>query len=225
MIKALNKYVYEKAVKKDKVDVLKEFSTETDNPKSFSIEKFLGFNRKWDDGTEKDKRRLILDFRVKMIDYLAELAICNFERNLEDIDKGEYSSELLKDDEFQIFEALSDFSQHKIISRRDIQELELTGNSVINGLLDILMSYAFSEDKKYRRKIKAVISKSRMEATLHENMNEKVKYMKFDEEDLWNFDIEQLDNYSKLRLIVDFVASMTDKYSVELYQKFAGMRL
>lgn len=27
------------------------------------------------------------------------------------------------------------------------------------------------------------------------------------------------------RLIVDFVASMTDKYSVELYQKFAGMRL
>lgn len=225
MIKALNKYVYERAVEKEKVNVLKKFSTDADDPKSFSVEKLIGFNRYWNDGTEKDKRRLILDFRVKMIDYLSKLAIDNFEKNLEDIDKGEYSNELLKDDEFQVFGALSDFSQHKIISRRDIQELELTGNSVINGLLDIMMSYAFSEDKKYRRKIKAVISKSRMEVTLHENKFDDIKFKKFDEEDLWNFDIEQLDNYSKLRLIVDFVASMTDKYSVELYQKFAGMRL
>lgn len=47
----------------------------------------------------------------------------------------------------------------------------------------------------------------------------------FTEENLWEFDIEQLDNYGKLRLIVDFVASMTDRYLVELYQKFAGMML
>ena len=87
------------------------------------------------------------------------------------------------------------------------------------------MSYAFSEDKKFRSKIKAVISKSRMEVTLHENKYEGVDFKIFYEEDLWDFDIEQLDNYSKLRLIVDFVASMTDKYSVELYQKFAGMKM
>ena len=87
------------------------------------------------------------------------------------------------------------------------------------------MSYAFSEDKKFRRKIKAVISKSRMEAIIHEYSFKGAKFKKFNEEDLWDFDIEELDNYSKLRLIVDFVASMTDKYSVELYQKFAGIRL
>lgn len=87
------------------------------------------------------------------------------------------------------------------------------------------MSYAFSEDKKFRRKIKAVISISRMEATIHENNYSGVKYKIFNDDDLWNFDIEQISNYNKLRLIVDFVASMTDKYSVELYQKFAGMRL
>ena len=49
--------------------------------------------------------------------------------------------------------------------------------------------------------------------------------MIFEEKDFWDFDVETLDNYSKLRLIVDFVASMTDKYSVELYQKFAGMSM
>ena len=225
MIRALNMYVYEKAVENNKIDFLKKYAPGKKNAQKFSIENLIGFKRKWSNNTDKDKRRLILDFRVKMIDYLTELAIKNFIRNLEDIDNGKYDNELLKDDNYCVFSALSEFAQRKIIARRDIQELELTGNSVINGLLDILMRYAFSEDKKYRSKIKAVISKSRMEVTIHEHDFKKVKFKTFNENDLWKFDVEQLDNYSKLRLIVDFVASMTDKYSVELYQRFAGMRM
>lgn len=226
MVETLDKYIKEKVSKKENGDaLLHKYLKDKNNPDSFSIEELIGFKSEWDDGSKKDKRRLILDFRVALIGYLTRLAITNFENHLEDIDKGTYSNELLKEDPYEVFGALSDFSYRKIISRRDIQELELTGNSVINGLLDILMNYAFSEDKKYRAKIKAVISKSRMEVTLHENMHKNELYKIFEEEDLWNFDVEQLDNYSKLRLIVDFVASMTDKYSVELYQKFAGMRL
>lgn len=225
MVNTLNKYIYKNAIKNKKADALKEFCDDPKKLETFSIEKLIGYERIWDDGTVKDKRRQILDFRVYLINYLIKLAVDNFVNNLEAIDKGEYSKELLKDDNLGVSDALSEFAKHKIIARRDIQELELTGNSVINGLLDILMSYAFSEDKKFRAKIKAVISKSRMEATLHENNYPNVKYKIFDEEDLWEFDVEQLDNYSKLRLIVDFVASMTDKYSVELYQKFAGMKL
>lgn len=225
MIDALNKFVYQRAVKKDKVDVLRKYSDDSEKPETFSIEKLINFTRKWKDGTDKDKRRLILDFRVALIGYLTKLAIDNFVKHLEEIDSGKYSKELLKDDDYQVFGALGDFAKYKIIARRDIQEVELTGNSVINGLLDILMSYAFSEDKKYRSKIKAVISKSRMEVTMHEYKYKGVSFKTFNEDDLWNFDIDNLDNYSKLRLIVDFVASMTDKYSVELYQKFSGMRM
>ena len=226
MVKFINKRIVKKVLEKDNGEALLEpYLTKKGDLQSFSVEELIGFSRSWEDGTPKDKRRLILDFRVKMIGYLTKLAYNNFVDNLEDIDKGIYSKELLKDDNYEVFKALSDFSFHMIISRRAIQEVELTGNSVINGLLDILMNYAFSEDVKFRSKIKAVISKSRMEVTLHENEFKKVKYKKFEEEDLWKFDVEQLDNYSKLRLIVDFVASMTDKYSVELYQKFAGMRM
>lgn len=225
MVKSLNKFVVKRAKKNKRVDLLKAYATDPDNPETFSIEKLIGFDRVWKDDTEKDKRRLIVDFRVALIGYLTQLAINNFEKNLESIDKGTYSNELLKEDDYGIFGSLSDFTFHNIIQRRAIQEVELTGNSVINGLLDILMSYAFSEDKKFRSKIKAVISKSRIEVTLHENMFSDVVFKKFGEEDLWNFDVEKLDNYSKLRLIVDFVASMTDKYSMELYQRFAGMRM
>ena len=64
-----------------------------------------------------------------------------------------------------------------------------------------------------------------MEAMIHEYNYNSVDYKIFNEDDWWNFDIENISNYHKLRLIVDFVASMTDKYSVELYQKFAGMRM
>ena len=226
MIKALNKYIIDEVLKKTNGnDILIKYASQQGTPKSFSIENLIGFKRVRENGDHKGNRRLVLDFRVALINYLTKLAVTNFVNNLEKIDSGEYSKELLKDDPYEVFAALSEFAKRNIISRRDIQELELTGNSVINGLLDILISYAFSEDKKYRSKIKAVISKSRMEVTLHENFHEGMEYKTFEEDDLWKFDIEQLDNYSKLRLIVDFVASMTDKYSVELYQKFAGMRM
>lgn len=226
MIDTLNKYIFGTVSKKENgMELMGPYLEEVEGQQKFSIEKLINLKKEWDNGSHKDKRRLLLDFRVKLIDYLVNLAVKNFEKNLEDIDKGEYPKELLKDDPLEIFGALSDFARRKIISRRDVQEVELTGHSVINGLLDILMKYAFSDDKKYRSKIKAVISKSRMEVTLHENEYNKETFKTFDEDDLWKFDIKNLDDYSKLRLIVDFVASMTDKYSVELYQKFAGMRM
>lgn len=225
MVDAISFFIVQGAKEKGRLEILAEFSKDPGNSEQFSIEKFLGFKREWKDGTKKDKRRLIVDFRVALINYLTKFTIEQFIDNLEGIDTGKYSSELLKEDPYGVFDALSKFSLHKIISRRDIQELELTGNSVINGLLNILMSYTFSEDRKFRSKIKAVISKSRVEATLHENMHKGNTFMKFEEKDFWDFDVETLDNYSKLRLIVDFVASMTDKYSVELYQKFAGMSM
>lgn len=226
MVEFINKSIVKKVSEKENGEVLLlPYLEKEKDLQSFSVEKLIDFKREWEDGTPKDKRRLILDFRVKMIEYLTQLAYKNFVKNLEKIDNGEYSNELLKDDDYGVFKALSNFALQKIISKRAIQEVELTGNSVINGLLDILMSYAFSEDSKFRSKIKAVISKSRMEVTLHEHNFKNVSYKLFSEDDIWNFDVENLDNYSKLRLIVDFVASMTDKYSVELYQKFAGMRM
>lgn len=226
MIAAINSYIIKRVSSKpDGERILSPYLNKAGDIKSFSVEKLLGFNRFWNDNMQKDDKRLILDLRVAMIRYLSKVALKNFENHLEEIDQGTYSKELLKEDDLEVFAALSDFAKHKLISRRDVQELELTGNSVINGLLDILLRYAFSEDKKYRSKIKAIISKSRMEATIFEKKYAEELHKTFSEEDLWEFDIEQLDNYSKLRLIVDFVASMTDKYSVELYQKFAGMML
>lgn len=225
----LSKYVESNV--KDRAILEDYYIIKEDDPekkKVFSIEKLIGFERTWgaEGNFKKDHRRLIFDFREKLIDYLINVTVNVFIDNLQEIDEGSFREELLEKDSFMVSKALGKFTRKFIISRREIQQTELTGSSVITGLLDILLRYSFHEDKKYRSKINAVIAKSRLEELIHENIHKTLTYNIFKERDeLWNFDIENLSPYAKLRVIVDFIASMTDKYSVELYQRLSGMRL
>lgn len=230
IVNFLDEYIEEHV--EDKADLNESLVTkkiEGIEKKVFSIEKLIGFSRTWDDkekGFPKDRRRVIIDFRDKLIDYLVKKTVSIFVDNLHNIDEGMCEDELLHLDKLKVSKALSAFTKKYIISRRDIQQTELTGNSVITGLLDILLRYSFHEEKKYRSKINAVIAKSRLEALIHEYKYPELTYNVFKErKDMWDFDIENLSPYAKLRVIVDFVGSMTDKYSVELYQKLSGMRL
>lgn len=231
IVNFLNEYIQEHVVDQAalyKYTVEKQIGSE--KKKQFSIEKLIGFERDWPTNdyqkTPKDHRRLILDFREKLIDYLIDVTLRIFNDNLKEIDEGTFDEELLHLDEYKVAKALGAFTKKYIISRREIQQTELSGNSVISGLLDILIKYTFHEDRKYRSKINAVIAKSRLEVLIHENKYADHEYNDFDERhELWKFDIEELSCYAKLRVIVDFIGSMTDKYSVELYQKFCGMKL
>jgi len=226
----MNEYIEKKVENKDDLaDYMITKKTENGTKKAFSIEKLIGFSRTWDSGDKniaKDRRRLIFDFREKLMEYMVNLTIDKFVDNLEDIDKGEKVDELLRLDKFKVSKALGAFTYRYLITKRDVQQTELTGNSVISGLLDILLTYTFHEEKKYRAKINAVIARSRLEELIHEDKYQELQYNIFKEKnELWDYDIENLTPYAKLRVIVDFVASMTDKYSVQLYQKLSGMML
>ena len=50
-------------------------------------------------------------------------------------------------------------------------------------------------------------------------------YHFYTEDEFAELKIEDLDQYSKLRMVVDFVSGMTDKYAVTLYQQLSGQRL
>lgn len=226
----MNEYIEKQVENKDDLaDYMITKKTDNGTKKVFSIEKLIGFSRTWDPGDKnipKDRRRLIFDFREKLMEYMVNLTVDKFVDKLEDIDKGEKVDELLRLDKFKVSKALGAFTYRYIITKRDVQQTELTGNSVISGLLDILLKYTFHEEKKYRAKINAVIARSRLEELIHENKYQELQYNIFKEKnELWDYDIENLTPYAKLRVIVDFVASMTDKYSVQLYQKLSGMML
>lgn len=199
-------------------------SKESANPRN--IRDIIGFPLSDYEIQNEDPRKVRLILREYMITYLVDLAIRNFIKNLEDIDKGEYSKELIYDDPDLVAKALKDFTRRKILSNRNVLKFEITGNSVITGLLDILIKYFFHSDKSYRSRLNSIISDSRIAVAMLEDLPDEYSDSRaIPIEETGDFDVAKLSPYTKLRMIVDFVASMTDKYSVELYQTLSGNSL
>lgn len=125
--------------------------------------------------------------------------------------------------------------------KKEIVESELTGNSVLTGLLDILIKYVFDAgvDASYSRRVKTIISKTSMKVVDHEQFYKNDFHHSYIDKKLSriegldgtfesyfdDIDINKMSQYSKLRMIVDFVSGMTDKYAVTLYQQLSGQRL
>lgn len=98
--------------------------------------------------------------------------------------------------------------------------------SFITGLLDILIKYFFHPSKSYHFRLNGIISESRMAVAMKEDLSDEYPENKvISQDEICDFDVGRLSPYARLRMIVDFVASMTDKYSVELYQTLSGNSL
>lgn len=209
------------------INYLDGYLSKKTNNQNYSILKTieLDFDKKGID--KNDEKRKMCDFRVAITRYLVNLAISKFKTNLEKIDKGEYSKELIEDGDM-VSKALQDFAAKNIFPRYEIEQIELTGNSVIKGLLNILLDCAFNQDKKFRNHLKSVISKTFLKvAKREENVNDipPTEYKFFSNEEIASFDIENLSPYSKLRTIIDLISGMTDRHAVSMYQKLSGQRL
>ena len=190
------------------------------------IRDIIGLPYSDDEIKKKDQRQVCLELREHLITYLVDLVIRNFNDKIDKIDKGTYSKELIYDDPFFVAKALKDFTKRKILSNKNVLKFEITGNSVITGLFDILINYFFHSDKHYHSRLNGIISESRMAIAMKENYpNKYPEHVVISSDEIGGFDIRGLSQYAKFRMIVDYVASMTDKYSVELYQTLSGNSL
>lgn len=163
----------------------------------------------------KNEVTKMVNFRIQVIQTLVILAIKNFENNIDKIENGNYNTELIFDDnENKLAKTLKDISGEKIFTYRDINSLEVTGHSVIAGILNFYIKLIFHSDKKYKKRAKALLSHSIVRAALEEN-------------GLTGPDakIDDLPDYYKLRIIVDFVSGMTDQFAVNHYQKLSGQKI
>ncbi|MBC8487763.1 MAG: dNTP triphosphohydrolase [Bacteroidetes bacterium] len=157
----------------------------------------------------------IVKFRIFLIQELVNIACTNFLENIDKIEKGEYHNELIFDGEKCLAETLDKFTNEFIFTKREIQSLELTGESVLTGLLDLFIDDIINYNKnKYTKKraekLMGLISGSLKVSALIESKET---------------DIFKIDNYYKLRLIVDFISGMTDKFALSLYQKLSGIKI
>jgi dGTPase len=156
----------------------------------------------------------IVQFRIGVIRILVDLAVNNFIENIDKIYQGDYNKELiLDDDKFNLAKRLGEFSTEIIFPSRVITSLELTGHSVLSGLLDYYITFIFHQDKAYRKRAQSLISKSVLKVAFFENNLPE------------NSKIEQLNDYYKLRIIVDYISGMTDQFALKHYQELSGQKI
>jgi dGTPase len=226
----------------------------------------------------------MVKFRIYLIQRLVDLAAANFLKNYDLILTGKYNKELIFDDEKGLGVALQAFCYENIFPSREITSLELTGHSVITGLLEIYIDFVFNEEKDYRKRVEGLISDSIIRVAIEENKNSiiknrlkeieeyiaseadpkkrdalrkkrelienndkelsnlkeklnstqneerdenkaKIKEIEFHLHEFVNPTLDDLNDYFKLRVIVDYISGMTDQFALSQFQMLSGQKI
>lgn len=149
---------------------------------------------------------LITKIRNALITKLVDLAFTHFEQHIDEIEAGSYNKELIFSAS-PLADHLQKFCIEKIFSIEEIYRLELVGHSVLTGLLDYFIDWLFIKGKDYRRRAVKLLS-------------DRILHLALSETGAGCF--EDLPDYYKLRVIVDYLAGMTDRYALSLYRKLSG---
>ncbi|MBR3577698.1 MAG: dNTP triphosphohydrolase [Bacteroidales bacterium] len=149
----------------------------------------------------------ITNIRNSLITKLVETAFHNFEIHIEEIEKGTYNQELIFSDS-PLANHLQIFCIEKIFSIESIYELEMLGSNVLRGLLDFFITSLFIKGKEYRKRALKLLSNSIVEVALKE-----CQVARF----------EELPDYYQLRVVVDHLSGMTDRYALKVFRKISGM--
>lgn len=169
-------------------------------------------------------RKQIMNLRTYLIGYLIDLALRNFIDNIIEIEEGTYPKELIKDDGNGIAEALGDICKQYILNSREVISLEITGKSVIYGILDAYVKMFFSDDKNLRNRAKRLISKTIFLTTLQEHL-ERTGSKDMADNAYDKFDVKDFSAEEKLRILRDYVSCMTDKFALNHYRKLSGQQI
>lgn len=248
---------------------------------------------------EVNDTKKIVSLRIALIQELVDSTIKEFIDNLEEIENNKYDRELIDEQQNSLVKILNNICKDKIFTSRDINSLELTGHSVMNGLLDYYIDFLILKDNKaYNKRATTMISGSIVDIAIDENFDaiiekrkkelkkkdnkEKLKKInKFESElkasekklngiekelkeleerlnnnsdnnniikivklkedkkssifeikqkklNLWQQvkpNINDLDDYYKLRIIVDYISGMTDQFALNHYRKISGQKI
>ena len=148
----------------------------------------------------------ITKIRNRLIGKLVNLSYQNFEEHIEEIEEGTFNRELVFSST-PLSNRLQKFCIEKIFSINDIYHLEMVGHSVLTWLLDFYIQNLFCRSKEYRDRTLALMSESILRTAL-------------DETGATTFD--DLSDYYKLRVIVDNIAGMTDRFALKTYRELSG---
>ena len=151
-----------------------------------------------------ETERALVDLRVEIIGELTRYALQRFIANLEGIDVGTFDEELL--DGNQLCERLGELEMDRIFRHDRIAQAELKGSQVMNAILDRVLPELMEPVPDWR--LKAVISPRMTRLVMaEENVS----------------DLSGLSTYGRLRLLVDWLSGMTDRFALDTYHRLSAL--
>ncbi|NLN32847.1 MAG: dNTP triphosphohydrolase [Flavobacteriaceae bacterium] len=187
---------------------------------------FLSELKKIESLKTNEKTKMVR-LRIFLIDYLVTASFDIFMNNYDAIMNGLYQKELLDDEPFSIEKKLEKICTKAIYPSDEVNSMEVTGYSVIKGLLDFYIKAIIKKEDGLERKAYNLISKSIINAAIFDDKvkNGLLESTQYDIS-IFNFkDFQNLDEYFKFRVIVDFISGMTDKFALKHFQKISGQRI
>ena len=159
-------------------------------------------------------------FRNYTQGFLMQTAVETFFDEYDSIMDGEYGlSDLLEKDK-KFVKCLKNITAEYCYSCDEVLTLEVVGKRVIKELLDIFYEAVVKGDSK------KINDKRCYEGKIYHLISDNYKFIaKFDYENGIFRDFEDITEYDKMHLIVDFISGMTDSYAVSLYKKLLGISL
>ncbi len=159
----------------------------------------------------------------KLVPYTARLFI----ENLPEIYAGIFNHALLEGngDEHRLLRTLKNVTRKRVFNHPEVEELELQGYRIINGLLDVyspllaLSRQDFMElnqnnfHKKYFIETRLLHKLSTKHRLAYAEAVEGIVATDETEKEVLEF-------YYRARLIQDYISGMTDHYAYEEYRKF-----
>lgn len=168
--------------------------------------------------------------RAKLVTSLVYHVVNIYINNHEAIFNGEFNSALLEYDKtskyYKAVEILQDISTKYIYQNKDVQQLELQGYTIVNGLFNIykpLLEVSSEDFDKllHDEKIDCFVA---MRLIKRISSKQIVAY-KSDIKTLEDKEISQiLEFYYRVRLIIDFISGMTDDFALHEYQVLSAIK-
>lgn len=220
----------------------------------------------------------IVRIRIELIQQLVDYAVKEFVSNLDNIENGTYNEELIFSNSYDLPQSLNKVCREKIFSYREINSLEITGHSVMSGILNYYIDFLYNKSKDYKKRAEILISGSIIRAATEETFSEilikrkeelknelstnvdslirrrleeiekiesrlielseyyemnssdkekesEIKNLNFRLRELVDPKIDDLSDYYKLRVIVDFISGMTDQYALNHFRRISGQQI
>jgi len=189
-----------------------------------------------------------LSFKTKLSNYLVEQVAERFVRNYERFMGFSYNKELISEEDFEykLLKIMKDYTSKHLFTSEEAERMELSGFSIIKGILDEYLkilslpkkdfSYLIMKDNKnirgngldIERRLFNRLPSKHINAYKTSLLGLPLNHPDYSDDKISAKlkSINEMQEWKlRVHLIVDFVSGMTDQFAMEIFQMLKGIKV